>query len=239
MPRSCLTSIEQEAGESATLLDERAALALATGDGAEVRACWERRLASHPAPSARAGFARALLELGELAEAAEIAEELLADHGELATVRSLAADIALQQGDLATAHDHWSAQLGEDTTRIAPLLAMTRISLLGGDLDEARSTLNRALSDPTVLTAAQLAAAAGLAELLAQPVRSQALRLRYAWLEAGRAAALATEIDTALGRTAEMRPSSRLYDEGNGVHRHSLPSLDRIWKWHQSPQFRI
>ena len=221
-----LDLVEHEAGELATLLDERAALALATGDAGGVRGCWERRLASHPAPSARAGFARALLELGELAEAAEIAAGLLADHGELATVRSLAADIALQQGDLAAAHDYWSAQLAEDTTRIAPLLAMTRISLLGGDLDEARSTFSRALSDPTILTAAQLAAAAGLAELLAQPVRAQALRLRNARREAGRAAALAAEIDTALGRTEETRPSGRLYDEGNGASP-SLPAEPR------------
>ena len=64
---------------------------------------------------------------------------LLAEHGELATVQSLAAEIALQQGDLATAHDRWSAQLADDPSRIAPLLAMARIALLGGDLDEARS----------------------------------------------------------------------------------------------------
>src|SRR5215217_6921393 len=195
-----LDLIEQEAGESAMLLDERAALALAMGDTAAVRACWERRLAGHPAPSARAAFARALLELGELDEAAQMTEELLAEHSELATVRSLAADVALQQGDLAAAYDHWSAQL-EDTSRIAPLLAITRIALLGGDLDEARATLSRALGDPAVLTTAQLAAASGLAELLAQPARAQALRLRYARLEAARTAALAAEIDTALGRT--------------------------------------
>jgi hypothetical protein len=59
-----LERIDQEAGESAALLDERAALALAAGDIASVRACWQRRLASYPAPSARASFARALLELG-------------------------------------------------------------------------------------------------------------------------------------------------------------------------------
>jgi ATP-dependent DNA helicase RecQ len=151
-----------------------------------------------------------------LAEAAAIAEELLAEHGELATVRSLAAEVALQQGDIAAAHDHWSAQI-EDTSRIAPLLAMTRIALLGGDLDEARATLSRALADPAVLTAAQLAAASGLAELLAQPARAHALRLRYARLEAARTAALATEIDAALGRTAEIRPNGRLQDQEHGA----------------------
>src|SRR5215204_3230500 len=85
-----LDLIEHEAGESATLLDERAALALAAGDAAALRASWERRLASYPAPSARASFARALLERGELDEAAEIADALVTDHGELATVQSLA-----------------------------------------------------------------------------------------------------------------------------------------------------
>jgi ATP-dependent DNA helicase RecQ len=211
-----LDLIEQEAGESATLLDERAALALAIGDARGVRTCWERRLASHPSPSARASFARALLEVGELAEAVEITQELLAEHGELATVQSLAAEIALQQGDLAAAHDHWSAQL-QDSSRIAPLLAMSRITLLDGDLDEARATLGRAVADSAGLTTAQLATASGLAELLAQPARAQALRLRYARLEAGRAAALAAEIDSALGRTAETRPDGRLQDQENGA----------------------
>src|SRR5215204_567434 len=211
-----LDLIEQETGESATLLDERAALALAMCDAAAVRACWEVRLASYPAPSARASFARALLELGELADAAQIAEALLAEHGELATVQTLIAEIALQHGDLATAHDQWSAQL-EDTSRIGPLLALTRIALLAGDFDEARSMLARALADPTDLTAAQLTSAAGLAELLAQPARAQSLRLRCARLEASRAATLAAEIDTAFGRVSETRYDVRPQPQENGA----------------------
>ncbi|MCA9864520.1 MAG: hypothetical protein KC432_15915, partial [Thermomicrobiales bacterium] len=76
-------------GESASLLDERAALALARGDAQEVRSIWEERLARNPAPSARASYGRALLELGEIAEAADIADELLAEHGSLATAHAL------------------------------------------------------------------------------------------------------------------------------------------------------
>jgi len=212
-----LDLIEHEAGESATLLDERAALALAAGDLEAVRACWQRRLTGNPSPSARASFARALLELGELDEAAQIADDLFAEHGELATVQSLVADIALQQGDLPTAHDRWSAQLAEDTSRIAPQLAITRIAILSGDLDEARSTLARAVADPTLLTAAQLASAAGLSELLAQPARTQTLRLRYARLEAIRAASLATEIDAALGRTVATQANGRLQVHESGA----------------------
>jgi predicted Zn-dependent protease len=186
-----LDLIEHEAGETATLLDERAALALAVGNPEAVRACWHCRLGSYPAPSARASFARALLELGELDEAAKIADELLAQHGELATVQSLAAEVALQQGDLATAHDRWSTQLAEDTSRVTPLLALARLAVLGGDLDQARSMLSRGLADLAVLTPAQLASGAALAELLAQPARAQGLRLRFARLEAERASALA------------------------------------------------
>ncbi|MDF2759261.1 MAG: recQ, partial [Thermomicrobiales bacterium] len=208
-----LDVIERESGETATLLDERAALALAVGDAAAVRACWHRRLENFPAPSARAAFARALLELGELDEAAEIADELLAEHGELATVQSLAAEIALQQGDLATAHDRWSSQLADDPSRIAPLLAMTRIALLGGDLDQSRSLLSQAIADPAGLTAAQLASAAALTEFLAQPARSQLLRLRFARLEAERAAALAAEVDAALGRASAPQPNGRQMEQ--------------------------
>src|SRR4051812_39023467 len=159
-----LDLIEQESGETATLLDERAALALAVGNAEAVRACWQRRLASYPAPSARVSFARALLELGDRDEAAEIAEGLVAEHGELATVQSLAAEVALHQGDLATAHDRWSTLLADDTSCIAPQLAITRIAALGGDLDQARSMLSRALADPALLTVAQLASAAALAD---------------------------------------------------------------------------
>ena len=205
-----LDVVERQFGESASLLDERAALALASGDAPQTRTRWERRLAAYPSPSARAAFARALLELGELDEAWQVAEELQAEHGELATVRSLVAEVALQQGDLVTAHDHWQAQLSEEDSRIAPLLAITRISLLSGDLDEARCVLARALANPSALTAAQLASAAGLAELLGQPARAQSLRLQYARLEAGRATALAAEIDTALGRTMTSQPNGHL-----------------------------
>ena len=67
---------------------------------------------------------------------------------------------------------------------MAPLLAMARIGLLGGD--RRRRPLGAgagAWPIPSALTAAQLATAAGLAEMLAQPARAQALRLRYARLE--------------------------------------------------------
>ena len=205
--------IENETGESATLLDERAALALAQGDLPALRDCWDRRLAAHPAPSARASFARALLELGELEDAALMAETLVADHGELATIRSLAAEVAMQSGDLATAHDHWLEQLSEDPSRVAPQLALARIALLGGDPDEARATLSRIVADPTDLTAAQLATAAALAEMLGQPGRAHLLRQRFVRLEAGRAAALAAEIDAELGRSSIGAPDGRFRPE--------------------------
>src|SRR5829696_5749724 len=225
-----LDLIEHESGETATLLDERAALALVTGDATAVRACWQRRLANSPAPSARAGFARALLELGDLDEAAQIAEELLAEHGELATVQSLAAEVALQQGDLASAHDRWSAQLADDTSRIAPLLAMARIALLSGDADQARSMLSRTLADPSLLTPAQLGSAAALAELLAQSARAQSLRLRFARLEASRVTALAMEIDAALGRAvvppSNGRAANQETENGDAPARHQLPRSD-------------
>ena len=73
--------------------------------------------------------------------------------------------------------------------------------------------LSRALADPALLTAAQLASASALAELLAQPARAQALRLRFARLEAARAAALAAEIDAALGRTAVAPSNGRLENQ--------------------------
>lgn len=186
-------------GESASLLDERAALALARGDVLEVRASWEERLSRNPAPSARASYGRALLELGEVAEASDIADELLAEHGNLATVHALYAEVSLQQGDIATAHAFWAGQLAQDPGRITPQLALGRIALLGGDPDEARAALQRALADLPNLTAAQVASAATLADMLGQTGRSQMLRHRLVALEAQRTAHLAAEIAEALG----------------------------------------
>ncbi len=207
-----LSLIERQAGESASVLDELAALALAARDAVGVRTIWTRRLDSYPAPSARASFARSLLELSEFDEAFAIADELLAEHGDLATVRALAAEVAFLQGDLATAHEHWAAQLSEDPTRIAPQLALARIALLSGDLEDAHAKLARVATDTATLTAAQIATSAALAELLGQPARAQALRLRYARLESERAAALAAEIDEALGRTRPSGPNGMTRD---------------------------
>ncbi|MCC7021186.1 MAG: DEAD/DEAH box helicase, partial [Thermomicrobiales bacterium] len=138
--------------------------------------------------------------MGAIGDALELAEELQAEHGELKTVQALVAEVALQTGDLATAHDFWSALLAADSANIAATLAIARIALLGGDGDEARAALDRALAHPEALTPAQITTAAGLADLLGQPARSQALRLRAGREEAARAAALAAEIDAALGR---------------------------------------
>jgi ATP-dependent DNA helicase RecQ len=196
---AALTRALELRGESASLLDERAALALARGDVQEVRTSWEERLARNPAPSARASYGRALLELGEVAEASDIAEELLAEHSNLATVHALYAEVALQQGDIATAHTFWSGQLAQDPSRISPQLSLGRIALLGGDPDEARAALQRALVDLANLTPAQVASAATLADMLGQTQRSQMLRHRLVALEAQRTAHLAAEIAEALG----------------------------------------
>lgn len=196
---AALVRAQELRGEGANLLDERAALALARGDVQAVRTSWEERLARNPAPSARASFGRALLELGEVAEASDIADELLAEHSGLATVHALYAEVSLQQGDIATAHAFWSGQLAQDPSRVTPQLALGRIALLGGDPDEARAALQRALVDLPNLTAAQVASAATLADMLGQTGRSQMLRHRLVALEAQRTEHLAAEIAEALG----------------------------------------
>jgi ATP-dependent DNA helicase RecQ len=253
-----LDVIERRSGETATLLDERAALALARGDLAAVRDCWQRRLTERPSPSARVAFARTLLELGQLDEAAAMAEELLGEGSELQTVRALAAEVALQQGDIGAAYDHWSSQRGGDRQNVSALLGLARVALLGGDADGARGSLTSAIAEADTLTPAQLASAAGLAELLAQPARSQTLRLRSAKLEAARTVTLAAEIDAALGRSAtvldghtaeptrhvqapaaedamsaaseeDLAPAERLHVDESIVDRRVLPTLHEVF----------
>src|SRR4051812_39746918 len=195
-----LDRIEGWSGSSATLLDERAALALAKGDLAAVRESWNDRLSHSSAPSTRAGYARALLELGEVDEAAKIATALSAEHGDLMTIQALAAEVALQQGDVATAHEIWEEQIIADSARATPSLALVRVAVLAGDWGDARRRLTAALANPEDLYSGQLSMAAGLAEMLGQSARAQTLRQRYVRLEADRTAKLAAEIATALGR---------------------------------------
>lgn len=223
-----LDLIEQSDDESAWLLDERASLALARRDTAALHAAWQRRLERFPAPSAHCSYARALLEIGEGEGAAQIVESLIAEHGEMATVRMTAAEVALQQGDLATAHDYWAAAEAGDSARIAPRLAMSRIALLGGDPDEARDSLDRAVAEIATMTAAQLASAAGLAELLGQPTRAQMLRLRFAALEAERARALAEDIAAIVSPTSLLASShsTDLIDFENGGD--TAPARDAV-----------
>ncbi|CAA9544144.1 MAG: ATP-dependent DNA helicase RecQ [uncultured Thermomicrobiales bacterium] len=189
-------------GSTAALLDERIALALARRDAAAVRTLAADRLASYPAPSAKAAFARALVELGDLEEAARIVEELLEEAPDLQTVQAVAAELALQVGDPSDAHDRCQRELAADPSRVAPRLLEARVLLLGGDPEAARRSLDLALGAAS-LTSNQLGAAAGLADLLGQPTRAQSLRLRASRHEAARAAQLATEIDAALGREPE------------------------------------
>ena len=146
-----LDLIEQESGESATLLDERAALALAMGDAAAVRTCWERRLASSSRPERPRRFRSRAPGVGRIGEAA-------ADRGRTprGAWRARHGSVPGRRGRTPAGRSRHRARslvgaTREDPSRIAPLLAMARIALLGGDLDEARSTLSRALADPARL----------------------------------------------------------------------------------------
>lgn len=231
-----LVQIEERDGLTAALLDEAAALALARNDGEAVRAAWERRFERSAPPSARAQFATALLELGQLEEAAEIAEELAASAGDLATVRALVAEISLQQGDPGPAYDLATARLRADEANVSARLSLARIALLSGDVEAARASLSTALDNLESFTGGQLATAAGLAEFLGQPARAQALRLRGAMRDAERVAALATAIDEALGRPAaapDSRParevaSPRSVEAGAGRESESNPTPELL-----------
>nr|MBA3416387.1 hypothetical protein [Chloroflexia bacterium] len=163
-------------GVTAALLDEQIALALARRDAAAVRSLSGERLTTFSAPSATAAFARALLELGELEEAGRLVEELLEEATDLQTVQAVAAEIALQVGDPGDAYDRCQRELAADPARVAPRLLEARIALLSGDPETARRSLDLALvaANPT---SNQLGTAAGLADLLGQPARAQALRL--------------------------------------------------------------
>lgn len=218
LAETLLDQIEQREGLTVALLDEATALALSRHNSEAVHVAWERRFERSAPPSARAQYASALIELGELEEAAQIAEELSASAGELATVRALVAELALQPGDPSPAYDLALARLRADETNVSAKLALTRIALLSGDADAARDSLATALENVESFTGGQLATAAALAEFLGQPGRAQMLRLRGAMRDVERIAALTAAVDEALGR-----PSNPLLDSAQ--HAAASPAL--------------
>ncbi|MCC6315959.1 MAG: RecQ family ATP-dependent DNA helicase [Thermomicrobiales bacterium] len=222
-----LDLIEARAGRTATLLEERAAVALLRDDEEAVHALWTERLALSGAPTARASYAHASIELGDLGAAATILAELTDAHPEMATVRTLAADLSLARGDWQAARQILSAQVAADPAAVYPRLGLARLALATGDAAAVRDRLHDVLVSEAPLSARQLTVAAALADTLGQRLRAATLRQRIVQTENERAHKLAADIAEALGREpsrfSPVETSSGPEDNGRAASAESGP----------------
>ena len=196
-----IDELESRSGPTLQAMEERARLLLAQGHANEAIALQEERVELSPVLTARTALARLYLEVGNLPAAAELSAELSREQPESATSGALAADVARASGDLATARAYYEGVLEDKPQNVTALVALARIALLAGNPREAAAVLEEIVALTTeVATPGQLFAAAAIAELCDQPVRSTQLRSRAVRQEAARAARLAQAIDLELGR---------------------------------------
>jgi ATP-dependent DNA helicase RecQ len=196
-----IDELESRSGPTLQAMEERARLLLAQGLAGEAIALQEERVELSPVVTARTALARMNLEVGNLPAAAELSAELSREHPESATSGALAADVARASGDLATARAYYEGVLEDKPQNVTALVALARIALLAGKPREAAAVLEEIVALTTeVATPGQLFAAAAIAELCDQPVRSSQLRSRAVRQEAARAVRLAQAIDLELGR---------------------------------------
>ncbi len=208
---AALAAIEARLGRSARVLDERAAIALHQRDADAVIALHDERRSVAASPQADAAFLRALLELGELDRAAALADGFAVRAEDEPAVAGVIAELGLQMGDPSAAWERAERHLASDPANVGARLLQARIALFNGDPDGAREALDAALANAAALTGNQRHSAAAIAEFLGQPARAQALRLQASREDAARTAALAAEIDAALGRDV---PGDFLADGG-------------------------
>lgn len=195
-----LDTIQNRSGENATVLDERARLAFASGDEGEAIALLERRVALAPAATAQASLARLYLEVGDLERAQEIAQKLTRSDGGLQTVAALTAEVARAAGDPEPARKLHLRTLEERPGNAGALLALAGLDYEAGDAKGARAHLDLALDALAEgATTGQLTTAAALAAELGDAALVARLRDQAATLDANRIAAFRSQIQEILG----------------------------------------
>lgn len=208
--------------DSRQLAQERALLALTTGQPTLALATLSELAERTDSMSAWIALGRCHLEVGDLSGAAAIAAEHVERHPESVTVRQFAGDVARASSDATAARGHYEAVLALAPENATARAALGRLAVLTGNRAEAEATLARLLTSEASPTFNQLLAQATLADLLDQTARATALRHQALLRQAEHAARLTAEVDAALGR-----PSQHLETEELAAFADSDPVITR------------
>jgi ATP-dependent DNA helicase RecQ len=137
--QQALASACRLAGDSVSIADQCAEVALDLGQAEEAIKILEVRLARSEAINAYAVLARAHLKLGEAEAAARISRRLQQTSGDAITALGVIGDIALGCQQLEEARDTYAQILKRSPTSTAGRLGMARCSAAAGDEEAARS----------------------------------------------------------------------------------------------------
>jgi ATP-dependent DNA helicase RecQ len=197
-----LDAIEARRGVSATLLEERARVAYAAGDGESALELLEQRRRQWPSATATVAVARLLLEMGRVDDAAELCDGLFRQHHALVSVKQLAAEMALAAGDFEHARSHYLALVDDQPEHPTALLALAKLSLREGDREAAAAFWRRAIAGSQPMSAGQLTTAVVVATELGEAQRSAEFSAQAEALHRERRLAVAQEVERALGESA-------------------------------------
>jgi len=184
------------AGEGLTLADERVRLLLEDGRYDEAAAAARVRLARQHSLSVQSYLARALLNLGDLQGAADVAAAMLAVASDRVTSLYIAGLVALarRQDDLARGHFERLVELHEESP--AGPRGLARLALAAGDPARAFDLTMGTLDEATIAPADLLRELALYAGRLPDPTRADDARQRVAAAAAARDAALDARDET-------------------------------------------
>ena len=201
-----LDAIDDEGRTAVRVSVERARLAARQGRSVEACDLLRARHTDRPTPTSPHDLARALLEAGNLAEAADLLATGDADGRGAAAARLLAADLALAGGDPDGAASHLGTLLADDPGNRAARLALARVRLRQNRPDDVLALVDELSDGETPLSAAQSLAVAALLDAVGRPARADALR----------AAGVRAEVDRLLAVAARLRQALGLADGASG-----------------------
>ena len=201
-----LDAIDDEGRTAVRVSVERARLAARQGRSVEACDLLRARHTDRPTPTSRHDLARALLEAGNLAEAADLLATADADGRGTAAARLLAAELALAGGDPDGAASHLGALLADDLGNRAARLALARVRLRQNRPGDVLALVDELSDGEAPLSAAQSLAAAALLDAVGRP----------AWADALRAAGVRAEADRLLAVAARLRQALGLADGASG-----------------------
>jgi len=184
------------ADEGLTLADERVRLLLEDGRYDEAAAAARVRLARQHSLSVQSYLARALLNLGDLQGAADVAAAMLAVASDRVTSLYIAGLVALarRQDDLARGHFERLVELHEESP--AGPRGLARLALVAGDPARAFDLTMGTLDEATIAPADLLRELALYAGRLPDPIHADDARRRIVAAAAARDAALDARDET-------------------------------------------